>query len=95
VAAQAAHKHGDGYAYYQRNSPKAKPGEARRALKSKISNAIYAALHADAAAQAAGMGGQAGNDSSSSAIWVTAAMWITSQWRRLRSCSQHPAKPRA
>jgi hypothetical protein len=43
------------------------PAEARRALKRKISNAIYARLIADARAREAGPGGQPGNDSASSA----------------------------
>ena len=43
------------------------PSEARRALKRKISNAIYARLQADARARAKGPGGQPGNDSASSA----------------------------
>jgi hypothetical protein len=44
------------------------PAEACRVLKRKISNAIYAAaLRTDAAARAAGPGGQPGKDSSSSA----------------------------
>jgi transposase len=65
---QIAHKHSDGHAYYQRKLKEGKtPAEARRALKRKISNTIYAALRADAAAQAAGPGGQPGNVSISSA----------------------------
>ena len=65
---QIAHKHSDGHAYYQRKLAEGKtPAEARRALKRKISNAIYARLQADARARAAGPGGQPGNDSASSA----------------------------
>ncbi len=46
---QIAHKHSDGHAYYQRKLAEGKtPSEARRALKRKISNAIYARLQADA-----------------------------------------------
>ena len=65
---QIAHKHSDGHAYYQRKITEGKtPSEARRALKRKISNAIYARLTADARAREAGPGGQPGNDSASSA----------------------------
>jgi transposase len=65
---QIAHKHSDGHAYYQRRLKEGKtPAEARRALKRKISNAIYARLRADARARAAGPGGQPGNDTQSSA----------------------------
>jgi transposase len=69
---QIAHKHSPGHAYYQRKLAEGKtPAEARRALKRKISNAIYARLRADArrtaTPQEAGPGGQPGNDSASSA----------------------------
>ena len=62
-------KHSHGHAYYQRKLAEGKtPAEARRALKRKISNAIYARLIADARrAAAAGPGGHPGNDSASSA----------------------------
>jgi transposase len=61
-------KHSDGHAYYQRKIAEGKtPAEARRALKRKISNAIYARLQADARARAAGPGGQPGNGTASSA----------------------------
>jgi len=61
-------KNSDGRAYYQRKLAEGKtPAEARRALKRKISNTIYARLLADARKQAAGPGGQPGNDSASSA----------------------------
>jgi transposase len=69
---QIAHKHSTGHAYYQRKLAEGKtPAEARRALKRKISNAIYARLLADARRAATpartGPGGQPGNDSASSA----------------------------
>jgi transposase len=65
---QIAHKHSDGHAYYQRKLAEGKtPAEARRALKRKISNAIYARLQADARTRPAGPGGQPGNDTKSSA----------------------------
>ncbi len=64
---QIAHKHSEGHAYYQRKLAEGKtPAEARRALKRKISNAIYARLRADAhsaaSAPQAGPEGQPGND---------------------------------
>jgi transposase len=65
---QIAHKRSDGHAYYQRKLTEGKtPAEARRALKRKISNAIYARLQADARAREAGPGGQPGNGTASSA----------------------------
>ena len=69
---QIAHTHSDGHAYYQRKVKEGKtPAEARRALKRKISNAIYARLLADARRASTttqtGPGGQPGNDSASSA----------------------------
>jgi len=69
---QIAHKNSDGHAYYQRRLAEGKTlSEARRALKRKISNAIYARLLADArraaAAGTGGPGGHPGNDSASSA----------------------------
>src|SRR5215472_8436910 len=65
---QIAHKHSNGRAYYDRRLKEGKtPSEARRALKRKISNAIYARLQADARRAAAGPGGQPGNDSHSGA----------------------------
>jgi len=65
---QIAHKNSDGHAYYQRRLAEGKTlSEARRALKRKISNAIYARLQAHARARAAGPGGQPGNDAESSA----------------------------
>ena len=69
---QIAHPSSEGHAYYTRKLAEGKtPSEARRALKRKISNAIYARLAADArraaTSLAAGPGGQPGNDSASSA----------------------------
>jgi len=65
---QIAHKNSDGHACYQRRLAEGKtPSEARRALKRKISNAIYARLQADARARAKGPGGQPGNGTESSA----------------------------
>jgi transposase len=69
---QIAHKNSTGHVYYQRKLAEGKtPAEARRALKRKISNAIYARLLADARRAATparkGPGGQPGNDAESSA----------------------------
>jgi len=69
---QIRHRHSDGRAYYERKEAEGKTHkEALRALKRRISDAIYARLQADAqkasARPAEGPGGQPGNDSNSSA----------------------------
>jgi transposase len=69
---QIRHRHSDGRAYYDRKIAEGKTGkEALRALKRRISDALYARLQQDArqAAQAVvtGPGGQPGNDSDASA----------------------------
>ena len=69
---QIRHRHSDGRAYYDRKITEGKTHkEALRALKRRISDAIYGRLRADArqapAVAAAGPGGQTGNDSDSSA----------------------------
>ena len=69
---QIRHRHSDGRAYYERKVAEGKTGkEALRALKRRISDALYARLQQDArrAAQAVvtGPGGQPGNDSDASA----------------------------
>ena len=70
---QIRHRHSDGRAYYDKKLAQGKTHkEALRALKRRISDAVFARLQADArqasAAQAAmGPGGQPGNDSPSSA----------------------------
>ena len=70
---QIRHRHSDGRAYYDRKLAEGKTHkEALRCLKRRISDAIYARLQADArrtasAPQAAGPGGQPGNDSDASA----------------------------
>jgi hypothetical protein len=69
---QIRHKHSDGTAYYERKIAEGKtPKEALRCLKRRISDAICAALIADArqaaAARPAGPGGQPGNHSESRA----------------------------
>ena len=67
---QIRHLHSPGRAYYDRKIAEGKtPKEARRCLKRRISDAIYDRLMADARRLATrrGPGGQAGNDSVSSA----------------------------
>jgi transposase len=69
---QIRHAHSDGRAYYERKVSEGKTHkEALRALKRRISDAIYAALVADArqaaAARPKGPGGQPGNHSVSGA----------------------------
>ena len=69
---QIRHKHSDGRAYYEKKVAEGKTHkEAIRALKRRISDAIYAALVADARRAAAlrpeGPGGQPGNHSQSRA----------------------------
>ena len=63
--------HSDGRAYYDRKIAAGKTGkEALRALKRRISDALYRQLQLDArraaASATAGPGGQAGNDSEAS-----------------------------
>ena len=69
---QIRHRHSEGRAYYDKKIAEGKTHkEALRALKRRISDAIYARLQADARqgahAPATGPGGQPGNDSASSA----------------------------
>jgi transposase len=69
---QIRHKHSEGRAYYEKKLAEGKTHkEALRALKRRISDAIYAALAADARHAAAacpqGPGGQPGNHSASRA----------------------------
>ena len=69
---QIRHRHSNGRAYYEKKLAEGKTHkEALRALKRRISDAIYARLQADArqaaAAAVTGPGGQPGNDSASSA----------------------------
>jgi transposase len=68
---QIRHRHSDGRACYDKKIAEGKTHkEALRCLKRRISDAIYAALLADARqaarAQATGPGGQPGNGSGSS-----------------------------
>jgi transposase len=70
---QIRQRHSDGRAYYDKKRAEGKTGkEALRALKRKISDAIYRQLQADnrrasTSSPAAGPGGQPGNDSESGA----------------------------
>jgi transposase len=70
---QISHRHSDGRAFYDKKIAEGKTHkEALRALKRRISNAIYARLRADARKAAAtahskSPGGQTGNDTDSSA----------------------------
>jgi transposase len=65
---QIRYAHSDGRAYYDKKIAEGKtPKEALRALKRKISDALYKHLKADAARAAGGPGGQPGNGSSASA----------------------------
>lgn len=69
---QIAHKNSQGRAYYLRKVAKGKTAaQARRALKRKSSNTIYARLRAEArrlgTTPEAGPGGQSGNDCAFSA----------------------------
>jgi transposase len=66
---QIRHKHSEGRAYYDKKIAEGKTHkEALRALKRKISDAIFARLQADARqAREKGPGGQPGNGSDSSA----------------------------
>ena len=66
---QVSHRTSDGRAYYDKKIAEGKtPKEALRALKRKVSDAIYKHLKADAARAAqGGPGGQPGNDSVASA----------------------------
>ena len=69
---QLSHKHSEGRTYYEKKVAEGKTHkEALRALKRKISDAIFGRLQADArqaaATRAKGPGGHPGNDSASSA----------------------------
>ncbi len=67
---QIRHRHSQGRRHYDKKlADGMTPKEALRCLKRRISNAIYAALRADAhtASQLTGPGGQPGNDTASSA----------------------------
>jgi Transposase IS116/IS110/IS902 family len=64
---QIRFRHSDGRAFYDRKIAEGKTGkEALRALKRRISDALYRQLQVDARRAAAGPGGQAGNDSEAS-----------------------------
>jgi transposase len=64
---QIRFRHSDGRAFHDRKITEGKtPKEALRALKRRISDALYRQLHLDARRADAGPGGQAGNDSEAS-----------------------------
>lgn len=68
---QIRHKHSPGYAYYQRKLTEGKTNkEAIRALKRRISDALYERLVADAARHA-GSGGQSGTTERASVTGIT------------------------
>jgi transposase len=67
AVSQIRYPHSDGRACYDKKTAEGKtPKEALRALKRKISDALYKRLKADAARAANGPGGQPGNGSSAS-----------------------------
>src|SRR5262249_38049482 len=69
---QIRHRHSDGRAYYDKKRAEGKTAnEALRALKRRISDAVFACLRADAQAASAlakGPGGHLGNDADASAV---------------------------
>jgi hypothetical protein len=96
---QISHRHSDGRAYYNRKLAEGKtPKQAPRALKRRISDAIFARLQADArrAAGAAskGPGGQPGNDSVASAAGSHPAHRLFGQATPGPRASLRPATPR-
>ena len=96
---QVRNKHSDGRAYYDKKRAEGKTGkEALRALKRRVSDAIYGRLQADArpaarAAAAAGPGGQPGNDSASSAASSHPARQLFGQATPGPATSLRPAPP--
>jgi hypothetical protein len=65
---QIRHRHSPGRAFYERKLAEGKtPKEAIRALKRRISDALYTRMRHDAAAADSGPGGQPGNDSDANA----------------------------
>jgi transposase len=97
---QISHRHSDGRAYCNRKLTEGKtPKEALRALKRRISNAIFARLQADArraagAASAKGPGGQPGNDSVASAAGSHPGHRLFGQATPGPRASLRPATPR-
>ena len=97
---QIRHRHSDGRAYYDKKITEGKTHQqALRALKRRISDAIYARLRADArqaaAIAAAGPGGQTGNGSDSSAAGShqgAAAGRCLALRRRWRRCARSSAR---
>jgi transposase len=95
---QIRHRSSPGRAYYDRKRAQGKTGkEAIRALKRRISDVIYAALLVDARQAATGPGGQAGNDTRSSAAGshpVTPAL-RTSHSRTRTNTTSRRSRPTA
>jgi transposase len=97
---QISHRHSDGRAYYNRKLAEGKtPKEALRALKRRISDAIFARLQADArraasTASGKGPGGQPGNDSVASAAGSHPGHRLFGQATPGPRASLRPATPR-
>ena len=98
---QVRNKHSNGRAYYDKKLSEGKTGkEALRALKRRVSDAVYARLQADArhaarATSAAGPGGQPGNDSASSAAGSHPARQLFGQATPGPRTRLRPAPPAA
>jgi len=96
---QIRHRHSDGRACYDRKIAEGKTHkEALRCLKRRISDAVFARLQADArhaagAPQAAGPGGQPGNDSDSSAAGSHPADQLFGQATPEPATTLRPATP--
>ena len=97
---QISHRHSDGRAYYNRKLAQGKtPKEALRALKRRVSDAIFARLQADArraagTASGKGPGGQPGNDSIASAAGSHPRHRLFGQATPGPRASLRPATPR-
>jgi transposase len=98
---QVRNKHSNGRAYYDKKLSEGKTGkEALRALKRRVSDAVYGQLQADArravtTAHVAGPGGQPGNDSASSAASSHPARQLFGQATPGPETSLRPAPPAA
>jgi len=97
---QIRHRHSDGRVYYDKKVAEGKTHkEALRCLKRRISDAIYARVQADARRAAstpadAGPGGQAGNDSDSSAAGSHPERQLFGQATPGPGTTLRPASPR-
>jgi transposase len=98
---QVRYRHSDGRAFYDRKIAEGKtPKEALRALKRRVSDALYACLVADARnnASAGGPGGQLGNDSDASATGshpATPALRPSHSRARTHATASRPPRPPA